>query len=103
MLGQVLTEVSAVVAIERQASLLAAYRDLLTQPMPDGLVRTELLQGQDGQWRIQTLWRDRAALHAMRDSAEPPAAPQLFRQVGADPVLTVFEVAESHPSPVECS
>ena len=65
MSGQVLTEVSAVVAIEREAVLLSAYRDLLAQPMPDGLVRTELLRGQDGHWRIQTLWQDRAALDAI--------------------------------------
>ncbi len=96
MSGQVLTEVSAVIAAEREASLLAAYKELLARPTPDGLVRTELLRGQDGQWRIQTLWRDRAALDAMRAGSEPPAAPQLFRQVGADPVLSVFDVAGSH-------
>jgi hypothetical protein len=101
MSGPVLTEVSAVVAIEREGSLLAGFRDLLVQPMPDGLLRTELLRGQDGHWRIQTLWRDRAALDAMRAGPQPPAAPQLFRRVGADPVLAVFEIAESHPSPVE--
>jgi hypothetical protein len=95
--GPVLTEVSAVVAADREASLLAGYRDLLGQPMPDGLLRTELLRGQDGQWRIQTLWRDRAALDAMRAGPEPPAAPRLFREVGAEPVLTVFDVADAHP------
>ena len=53
--------------------------------VPGGLVRTELLRGRDRQWRIQTLWRDRAALDAMRSAPEPPAAPNSFRRVGAIP------------------
>jgi hypothetical protein len=99
--GQVLTEVSAIVAADREAALVARYHELLAQPMPNGLVRTELLRGQDGHWRIQTLWRDRAALDAMRAGPEPPAAPQLFRRVGGDPVLTVFDVVDSYISSVE--
>ena len=103
MTGQVLTEVSAVVAPEREAALVAAYRELVAQPSPDGLVRTELLSGQDGRWRIQTLWRDRAALDAMRAAPDPPAAPRLFREVGADPALTIFDVAGRGGAPVEPS
>jgi hypothetical protein len=103
MTGQILTDVSAVVAPERAAGLLAAYRELVAGPLPDGLVRTELLSGQDGRWRIQTLWRDRAALDAMRAGQEPPAAPRLFREAGADPELAVFEVAAGHVAPAEPS
>jgi hypothetical protein len=90
-----LTDVSATVSADREGNLLSGYRDLVAERPPDGLVRTELLRGSGGQWRIQTLWRDRAALDAMRSGPEPPAAPALFRRVGADPVLTVFEVVES--------
>lgn len=93
MTGQVLTEVSAVVAVDREAELVAAYREVIAQPVPDGLLRTELLSGVDGHWRIQTLWRDHAALDAMRASAEGPAAPRLFHQVGADPRFAMLEVA----------
>ncbi|MEV5878347.1 hypothetical protein AB0L75_29810 [Streptomyces sp. NPDC052101] len=103
MTGEVLTEVSAVVAPEREADLVAAYRDLVAGPLPDGLVRTELLSGPDGRWRIQTLWRDRAALEAMRTAAEPPAAPRLFREVGADPELAIFDVAVRSIAPAEPS
>jgi quinol monooxygenase YgiN len=101
MTGQVLTEVSAVVAPEREAALVAAFRELVAQPMPDGLVRTELLSGQDGRWRIQTLWRDRAALDAMRAAPDPPAAPRLFREVGAYPALAIFDIAVRGIAPVE--
>ncbi|MDQ4213156.1 antibiotic biosynthesis monooxygenase [Microbacterium sp. ASV81] len=94
----VLTEVSAVVAAERESALIAGFAALLDQPLPDGLLRTELLRGSDAEdgrtWRIQTLWRDRQALDAMRASAEPPAAPALFRSVGAEPSLTVLTVAK---------
>ncbi|MVU76281.1 hypothetical protein GPX89_03375 [Nocardia sp. ET3-3] len=90
--GTVLTEVSAIVAAEREDELVAGFTELLRGGFPDGLVRTELLNG-GGRWRIQTLWRDRAALDAMRNSGEPPAAPALFRKVGAEPVLEILAVA----------
>ena len=94
MSEEVLTEVSAVVAKEHESALLAGFRELLGDPVPDGLLRTELLRGSDGQWRIQTLWRNRTALDAMRAGPQPPAAPELFRRVGASPALTVFEITE---------
>jgi hypothetical protein len=93
--GEILTDVSAAVSADREGDLLRGYRELLAQPVPEGLVRTELLRGRDGRWRIQTLWRDRAALDAMRSGPGLPAAPLLFHRVGADPVLTVFEVVET--------
>ncbi|HEX5333918.1 MAG TPA: antibiotic biosynthesis monooxygenase [Cellulomonas sp.] len=92
---KVMTEVSAIVEPGREADLLDGFRRLLAEPKPDGLERTELLRARDGAWRIQTLWRDQAALDRMRAAPEPPAAPQLFRQVGADPVLAVFRVEAS--------
>lgn len=89
----ILTEVSAALPDDQADALVAGFAALLTQPVPDGLLRTELLRG-EGSWRIQTLWRDRSALDAMRASGEPPAAPALFRRLGAEPVLTVFALAE---------
>ncbi|MFF7437082.1 hypothetical protein [Streptomyces sp. NPDC008122] len=99
MTGQVLSEVSAVVAPEREADLVTAYRELVARPLPDGLVRTELLGGQDGRWRIQSLWRDREALDAVRAAPGGPAAPRLFRDVGADPALAVFDVRVHRVAP----
>ncbi|SEM20039.1 antibiotic biosynthesis monooxygenase family protein [Streptacidiphilus jiangxiensis] len=96
MTVQILTEVSATVAPEREADLLAAYQQTLARPLPDGLLRSELLQGADGQWRIHTLWRDQEALDAMRTSPEGPIAPRLFRDAGADPHVAWFQVAAHH-------
>jgi hypothetical protein len=93
MPGEVLTEVSAQLADDRADEAVRRFRALLTGPRPDGLLRTELLRGPQGWWRIQTLWRDRAALDAMRAGTEAPAAPALFRALGADPTLQVYDLA----------
>ena len=90
----VLTEVRASVDPSRQAALVAGFEALLAESPPEGLLRTELLYV-DGEWRIQTLWRDREALVAMRSSTDEPAAPKLFRSVGANPELTIMEVRAS--------
>jgi hypothetical protein len=87
----VLTEVRALVHPSRGDDVVAGFRRLLAGPAPDGLLRSELLRT-GGEWRIQTLWRDREALEAMRAGSEEPAAPALFRSVGAEPELTVLEV-----------
>lgn len=96
MAGRVLTEVSATVDEEREAELVRRFQEMTARGAPVGLLRTELLHGPDGQWRIQTLWRDRASLDAMRGGSEPPAAPQLFKEVGAEAALQVYEVAYAY-------
>jgi hypothetical protein len=96
MTGRILTEVTATADPAREDDLVAGFQELTRQAVPEGLLRTELLRGPDDVWRIQTLWRDRLALDAMRGGNEPPAAPSLFRRVGAEPVLTVLAVAGDH-------
>jgi hypothetical protein len=73
--GEIMIEVNAIVPGERAGAVPAAFAELAQRPLPDGLLRTELLAGRDGEWKIQSLWRDQAALDAMRAGAEPPAAP----------------------------
>ena len=96
MSAQILTTVTATVDAAREPELTDGFRELTGRPMPDGIVRTELLRGQDGRWQIQTLWRDRTALEAVRDNPEPPAALELFRRVGADHSHAVFLVEQAH-------
>jgi heme-degrading monooxygenase HmoA len=98
MSSPVLTVVSAAVGEDGRERLIGGFRELLKGPVPDGLLRTELLRGPGDRWRIQTLWRDREALETMRSGAEPPAAPALFRRVGGEPSLEIWEVVtESEP------
>jgi hypothetical protein len=96
MPDEIMTVVSAIVSDERAGEVPAAFAALARRPLPDGLLRTELLAGRDGEWKIQSLWRDQAALDAMRAGAEPPAAPALFRQLGAEPELRIFNVRARH-------
>jgi hypothetical protein len=51
MSQRILTVVSATVDPSREAELLAGFRGLLTAPVPDGLLRTELLRGATGPGR----------------------------------------------------
>jgi hypothetical protein len=94
--GQILTETSATVDAEREADLLAGFQEILAGPLPDGLLRTELMRCREGRWRIQTLWRDRESIESMRASPEGPAAPRLFRSVGVEPSLEMCEVEIGH-------
>jgi quinol monooxygenase YgiN len=91
-----LTIVNARVDPAHEAELVTGFENLMAASLPDGLMRTELLRGRDGSWRIETLWRDRAALEAVRTSPEPPAAMELFRRLGADHSHEVFVVESSH-------
>jgi quinol monooxygenase YgiN len=90
----ILITVSATVDPAREQELLDGFRKLMAE-LPEGLLRTELLRGQDGGWRIASLWRDRAALMAARESGQRPAALALFERVGAEHSHDVFTVEAS--------
>lgn len=88
----ILTIVSADVDQGRAHELTSEFESLLAGGLPDGLLETRLLGDGQGHWSIHSLWRDRAALDAMRASPEPPAAPALFRRFAGQPTLVVMEV-----------
>lgn len=92
----IMTVVSAVVSPDREADLTDGFRAIGETSMPDGLLRTELLRGQQGIWRIQSLWRDRDALEAVRVSGQRPAAFELFERVGADHSHDFFFVDQAY-------
>jgi len=94
MLGvmNILTIVTADVDQAQGQELIAAFELLLAGGLPDGLLETRLLGDGHGHWAIHSLWRDRAALDAMRASPEPPAAPTLFRRFSAEPTLAIMPV-----------
>jgi quinol monooxygenase YgiN len=96
MSGEILTSVTATIDADREAELTIGFRNLMERPMPEGLLRTELFRGKDQSWRIETLWRDRAALEAVRTSPEPPAALELFQRVGAKHSHEVFFLEDAH-------
>ena len=91
---RLLTSVELLVPEDRDGDVVPAYRALVTdEPMPEGLLRSELLRGQDGRWLMQTLWRDRDAVMAARSSGAKPAALLLAEQLGAEHSHDVLTVA----------
>ncbi len=93
---QAMTILEAEVAAERMGALEAAYREAITQLEP-GLEQTFLVRDAKNPhaWRIITLWESREALVAMRQSGETPRGVLIFRAAGAEPTLTILEVAQS--------
>jgi hypothetical protein len=90
----VLTILEATIAPERVADLHAAFRAASAGPLPAGLIRSHLVcaTADSTHWRIETLWTNRGALDAMR-TAGTPAGIRMFRLAGAEPTLSVFDVA----------
>jgi heme-degrading monooxygenase HmoA len=89
------TTIDATVPVEREEELLDAYRQLNEEARPEGLLRSELLRGQDGAWRIQTTWRDKEALLALRRSGRPHTAQVLLDRVGVAHSPRMFTVEQS--------
>ena len=78
---------------DKWAVLEAAYRAALQEHTP-GLVQTFFLHSsaKAACWQIATVWKDRAALNAMRHSGETPQGVLIFLAAGAEPTLTIFDV-----------
>ena len=97
----ILTVLEAQVSAGGAEALRAAYAAAGTEPLPPGLVRTELLHDarEAARWRIQTWWASREALEAMR-GAGTPAGVLMFRAAGAEPALSIFEVVDGLPRPM---
>lgn len=96
----VLTVLEARVHPERVADLLRAFEESRTSPVPPFLVRSFLVRSvQDRDvWRILTVFRSREDLDAMRASGETPRGVAMFREAGAEPTLSLFEVADQLPA-----
>jgi quinol monooxygenase YgiN len=94
-----LTVLEAHVEPGREAALLAAYQDAAREPVPPGLVRSALLRDVNDStlWRIETVWESHEALEAMRRGGTPRGL-QIFLSAGAQPSLTIFDVAAELPT-----
>ena len=90
-----LTILEATVAPDRAADLQAAFRGAPSQ-LPAGFIRSHLISAANDptRWRIETLWTSREALAAMRQSGTP-AGVLMFRAAGAEPSLSIYDVAST--------
>jgi heme-degrading monooxygenase HmoA len=88
------TITEGVVEVGREADLRSAWDKTTTAVLPSGLIESSLLRGEDGTWRIVTVWESKEAVLAMRASGEPPAAPVMFEQAGSKPSISMWTVEQ---------
>lgn len=95
----VITILEATVAPERAPDLQAAFRAAAEQA-PPGFIRSHLVSAMADPtvWRIETLWSSREALLAMRQTGTP-AGVLMFRAAGAEPSLSLYDVAATIEAP----
>ncbi len=89
----VMTILEGHVARENWPALERAYKEAAEFAEP-GLVRSYLIHAiKDSEaWRILTIWSSREALDEMRKSKETPRGVLIFRQAGAEPSLTIYDI-----------
>ncbi len=90
----VMTVLEAHVAAEQWDAFrqLFAERSSWTPPQ---MVESFLVQstGDPTLWQIIAVWHSRQALDEYRQSTDTPGGVLMFRAVGADPTLTILEIA----------
>jgi hypothetical protein len=95
----VITMLQAEVAAEHSSQLAEAFSQAGGALPPP--IRESFLAHEAGtaMWRIMTVWESREALDSYRQSVDVPAGVLMFRSVGAEPTLSIHDVAEhaSHP------
>ena len=84
------------VAPDRAAELRRVYDN--AGPLPPQMVQTVLAQSTADPdiWRVMSLWRSREALEEYRQSVSTPTGIMMFRSVGAEPAVSVWDVAVTH-------
>ncbi|SRR5713101_3552097 len=91
---EVMTVVEGKVPGSRILEFEEAYSFVRDQPKPQGWKRSMLLRDtkEEGLYRISTLWENRQALEEMRKGPGVPVAIALYRKVGVEPNLRIFEI-----------
>jgi quinol monooxygenase YgiN len=94
----VITILEAHVGAENWVAFQDDYKNR-TDQLPPQMLQTFLLQDVADQtlWRILSVWKSREALDEMRNSGETPTGVLMFRNVGAEPKLSIFNVPVSAP------
>jgi quinol monooxygenase YgiN len=70
--------------------------------LPPQMAQTFLLQSASDPtiWRMASVWKSREALDEYRQSVETPGGVLFFRSVGAEPTLSIFDVAAHAAAPL---
>jgi hypothetical protein len=89
----VVTMLEARVPPEKAGDLLREYGGV-DGGLPPFIIESFLLRETDSElWRIVTVWRSREELDDYRASVETPEGVRIFRAVGSEPTLAIFDVA----------
>lgn len=90
----VVTVLQAQVAADQTQTLERVYQEGIAK-LDRGIVQTFLLHSfaDATLWQIVTVWESRAALDEMRRSGETPRGVLMFRAAGAEPSLSILNVA----------
>jgi hypothetical protein len=89
---EVVTMVSARIPDDRAGSLVAAFNRAVRAGLPEQRRQTSLLRGQDGDWRIVTVWSSRSDLDVYLTSVDEPFAVRLLREAGGTADVDVLEM-----------
>jgi heme-degrading monooxygenase HmoA len=83
-----------------QADLLVGQFGAAGGSLPPFILESFLLHDANSDmWRILTVWASQDALDQYRASVETPEGVGMLRSAGAEPTLTVFEVAAHAAQP----
>jgi quinol monooxygenase YgiN len=93
-MNMIMTVLKAHVEHEKWATLEEAYKSGTTR-IPPQMSQTFLVQSAANPtlWRGISVWKSREALEEYRRSVETPGGVLMFRAAGAEPALSLFEVA----------
>ena len=89
-----MTVVEGHVAPEQWATLEQAYQSGTGQ-RPPPLIQSFLVHStsEPTHWQILSVWPSREALEQMRRSVQTPGAILMFRSAGAEPTVSILDVA----------
>jgi hypothetical protein len=90
---QVITMVEGVVPENKWQALQEGYASVSLSP-PEGIVQSYIMQGKadPSLWRLVTVWQSLEALKTMQQTHSVPPGIRIFRDVGVQPQVTIFEV-----------
>lgn len=89
----VITMLEAEVGESAAERLVVSFRDA-SESLPSAIRETFLIRESGGDlWRLVSVWESREALEGYQASVDTPGGVLMFRSVGVEPSLTIFEVA----------
>jgi len=89
----VITTLESIVKEKKWKTLQGAYRNL-AKTSKNRPSESFLIQSLDNPslWRIISIWKDMETLQKVRESGKTPTGILIFREAGAEPTLTIFDV-----------